>query len=157
VPEEFLTTYNFEVQVTFGENADPALRELLAAFSEVSGLEINVEPVGVREGGYNQGTRQLVGKTSHPPLVFKRGLSVEPAFWAWVQRCLDGGYPLPYVAGRIRIHPASGVLSDGEPAEWRFRNGIATRVKAPDLNAASASSVPIEELHVVHEGLRRTG
>ncbi len=42
------------------------------------------------------------------------------------------------------------------PAVWAFTNGIVTVVKSTDLNAASASNVPIEELHIAHEGLKRT-
>jgi phage tail-like protein len=96
--------------------------------------------------------RQLRGRTTSPALVLKRGLSTDRAFWAWVQRCIDGPFPLPYVDGEILCYPTSGAT--GTPARWVFVNGIATKVRSADLSA-TGSQVAIEELHIAHEGLRR--
>lgn len=154
----FLAGFNFAVHVElsgFGGDEGLALGNRRGAFSEVQGLEMTLEPLSFREGGYNRGARQLVGKASHPALVLKRGLSLDPAFWNWIQRCVDGSFPLPYVAGTIRVLTAAG--SAGEAAIWRFENGIATKVRAADLDAANAREVALEELHIVHEGLYREG
>lgn len=153
--EAMLSQFNFAVQIELsGLGGD----ELLAlgsrgAFSEVQGLELTLETASFREGGYNQGPRQLIGKTTTAPLILKRGLSLDPGFWVWVQRCLDGTFPLPYVSGTVRVHPPAGAAAPG--AAWRFVNGIATKVKAADLNAAGARDVALEELHIIHEGLSR--
>lgn len=154
--DTLLTAFNFAVQIELsGLGGDEGLAQgaRRAAFSEVQGLEITLEPVSFREGGYNRGARQLVGKATHPPLVLKRGLSLDPAFWAWVRRCTDGTFPLPYVSGTIRVFQASGSAS--QPGVWRFENGIVNRVKAADLNATGGREVALEELHIVHEGLSR--
>ena len=154
--QAMLTHFNFAVQIELsglGGDEGLALGGRKGAFSEVQGLEITIEPVSFREGGYNRGARQLVGKTTNPPLVLKRGLSLDPAFWAWVRRCTDGTFPLPYVSGTIRIFQASG--SGSQPGVWRFENGIVNRVKAADLHAAGGREVALEELHIVHEGLSR--
>lgn len=154
--EPLLSTYNFAVQIELsGLGGDEGLAQgaRRGAFSELQGLEINVEPVSFREGGYNRGVRQLVGKTSNPPLVLKRGLALDQAFWAWVRRCIDGTYPLPYVGGTIRVLQASG--GSAPAGVWRFENGIVSKVKAADLNATSGREVALEELHIVHEGLSR--
>jgi len=154
--DTLLTSFNFAVQIEvsgLGGDEGLAMGPRRGAFSEVQGLEIGIEPVSFREGGYNRGTRQLVGKTSNPPLVLKRGLSLDPAFWAWVRRCLDGNFPLPYVSGTIRVMQAGGAST--EAAVWRFDNGIVSKVRAADLNATSGREVALEELHIVHEGLSR--
>ncbi len=153
--EVLLTNYNFAVQIELsGLGGDEGLAlGARGAFSEVSGLEITLEPVTFREGGYNRGVRQLVGKTTNPPLVLKRGLSLDPAFWTWVQHCLNGTFPLPYVAGTVRVYQAGGAAAPA--GVWRFENGIVNKVKAADLNAAAGREVPLEELHIVHEGLSR--
>jgi phage tail-like protein len=153
--ETLLTNFNFAVEIEVsGLGGDEGLAlGARGAFSEVAGLEITLEPVTFREGGYNRGSRQLVGKTTNPPLVLKRGLSLDRAFWAWVQRCLDGTFPLPYVSGTVRLYQAGGATDPG--GVWRFEHGIVTKVKAADLNAAGAREVPLEELHIVHEGLSR--
>jgi phage tail-like protein len=152
VADEFLSLFNFEVHLSGSDDRSvPG-----AAFSEVSGLEINLEHREIREGGYNRGMRQLVGRTSHAVLVLKRGLTLDGAFWEWIQQCIQGiEYPLPYMGGDVFAYPASGDREPVTAAQWRFTNGIVTRVKASDLNANSANSVPIEELHIAHEGLRR--
>lgn len=153
--DTLLSSFNFAVQIELsGLGGDDGLAlRARGAFSEVQGLEITLEPVSFREGGYNAGARQLVGKTTHPPLILKRGLSLDTAFWTWVNRCLDGTFPLPYVCGTVRVLPASG---EGATAGvWRFENAIANKVKAADLNAGSGREVALEELHLVHEGLRR--
>ncbi len=157
MPDDFLTIFNFEVYITpSGLGGDEALAgDAKGAFSEVAGLEMTLETTEIREGGYNQGARQLIGKTSNPPLVLKRGLTLDAAFWQWIQRCVNGTYPLPYVSGSVNVYPAAIERESATPAEWKFTNGIVTKVKAADLNAVSASSVPIEELTIAHEGLRR--
>ena len=154
--DTLLTSFNFAVQIELsGLGGDEGLAQgaRRAAFSDVQGLEITLEAVSFREGGYNHGTRQLVGKATNPPLVLKRGLSLDPAFWAWVRRCTDGTFPLPYVSGTIRVFQPSGSAS--QPGVWRFENGIVNKVKAADLNANGGREVALEELHIVHEGLRR--
>jgi phage tail-like protein len=151
-----LSNFNFAVHIELsglGGDEGLALGSRKGAFSEVQGLEITLEPVSLREGGYNRGARQLVGKTTNPPLILKRGLSLDPGFWTWVQRCIDGTFPLPYVSGTLRVLQADSSAPDA--GVWRFENGIVTKVKSADLNAGNAREVPLEELHIVHEGLSR--
>lgn len=152
----FLSPFNFAVHIELsglGDDEGLAQGNRRGAFSEVQGLEISVEAVSLREGGYNRGARQLVGKTTNPPLILKRGLSLDAGFWKWVRRCLEGPYPLPYVSGTVRVLQAKG--SSGPAGVWHFDNAIVTKIKGADLNAANAREVPLEELHLVHEGLSR--
>ncbi len=158
--EAFLTRFNFAVEITVsGYGGDEGLAQggphaARGAFSEVTGLELTMEMTALREGGYHGGVRQLAGKVTSPPLVLKRGVTLDEAFWAWIRRCTDGTYPLPYVSGAIRVFGPEG--EQGEPrASWAFVNGIVTKVKSADLNAAGAREVAIEELHIAHEGLMR--
>jgi phage tail-like protein len=153
--DDLLSLFNFEVQITpSGLGGDDGITQT-AAFSEVTGLETNIEVTAIREGGYNEGARRLVGKTTNPDLVLKRGVSLDTGFWDWIQRCFDGTYPLPYVNGSIFQYSPSQDRSDDPPAEWQFSNGIVTKVKSADLNGAGGTNVPIEEVHIVHEGLVR--
>ncbi len=120
----------------------------------MTGLEINVEVTPLREGGYHDGARQLVGKTSSPVLVLKRGVTRDASFWTWIQHCIGGRYPLPYVDGIVEVFPSDGPQAV-RGATWQFVRGIVTKVKTADLNAIGGSSVAIEELHIAHEGLAR--
>jgi phage tail-like protein len=154
--DALLTRFNFLVDIyasQYGGDSGIAYAAK-GAFSEVTGLEVTLEPMTFREGGYHAGPRQLIGKTSVATLVLKRGVSLDSAFWDWIGRCTDGTYPLPYVSGSIRMRPPDGEVS-GDEAAWSFTNGIVTKVKSADLSASDPKDVPIEELHIVHEGLSR--
>jgi len=151
-----ITNYNFIVEIiASGYRGDESLAATRSggAFSDVQGLEIGLEPVTIREGGYNLGPRQLIGKTTTQPLILKRGVSRDHAFWTWIQSCMDGTFPLPYVSGNIRAYPPQG--KEAEPITWRFVNGIVTKVLSASMDAKGAREVPLEELHIVHEGLTR--
>lgn len=155
--DHILSTFRFEVTISASEigATDAAGRVSRAAFSEVTGLEINVEAYTVREGGYNYGVRQLLGKVTHPQLVLKRGVTLDAGFWAWIDAFASARYPLPYVQGQILCHPPGGVPDDTTAAVWEFTNALPTKVKTADLNATSSGEVPIEELHLSHERLWR--
>jgi phage tail-like protein len=155
-----LSRFNFVVAIDVsGFGGDDALAQgglhaARGAFSEVTGLELSQEATALREGGYNQGVRQLVGKVSSPELVLKRGVTLDDGFWAWIRRCTDGTFPLPYVSGAVTVFGPGGQTGDAQTV-FAFRNGIVTKVKSADLNATEARDVPIEELHIAHEGLVR--
>jgi phage tail-like protein len=54
---------------------------VLGGFSEVSGLQVEIEIQTFREGGVNQYMRQLPGPAKYPSnLIFKRGLTDDEAF-----------------------------------------------------------------------------
>jgi phage tail-like protein len=160
--DRMFSVFNFEVILDV-EDEETRYR---AAFSEVSGLEINLEAIEVREGGYNAGVRRLVGKTSHPELVLKRGLTIHRGFWAWVDACMGSGAAIassepkpprrgsiPTMDGEIVVHNGS---RDGEDRlRFRFYGGMPTKVRMSDLKALAGGEVAIEELHIAHEGLER--
>ncbi len=153
--DDILSLFNFEVHLTpSGRGGDDKLARC-AAFSEVTGLEINVEMKELREGGYNEGVRRLVGKTSHPNLVLKRGVTLDRGFWEWVKRCTSGAFPLPYLSGSILQFSPAQDRDPSAAARWSFTNGIVTKVKSADLNAMGGTNVAIEEIHIAHEGLER--
>jgi phage tail-like protein len=151
---ELLSVFNFEVVlVPWGASGAEGLRQA-AGFSEVSGLELSIELEPVNEGGYNAGARQLFKRVRPGNLVLKRGLTQDRSFWDWAQRCMSGPFPLPYVSGEVIVYGASGP-AQGAQARWSFVNGLAVKVSAPGLQAAGSGGVPIEELHIAHEGLAR--
>lgn len=150
---EFFSGFNFVVVLSpSGRGGDEALTRS-ASFSEVTGLEVSVSTEPLAEGGYNVGMRQLVKGPQSGTLVFKRGIATDNGFWIWVHRCLAGPFPLPYIAGEVRLHPPSGDRTVS--ARWVFVNGIANKVSGPSLAAAGGGTMAMEELHIAHEGLRR--
>ena len=140
--------YRFEVNLYSGKDMDELVCS--AAFSEVSGLEASMSPVKIKEGGRNWGEVQLAGPTSFPSIVLKRGMTDVHDGWRWLQTTAMGanyGYRLQGEINVFAPHDETRILQ-----QWRFYNAMATKFKGPDL-AASASSIAIEELHLVHDGL----
>jgi len=109
------------------------------------------------EGGRNDGIIRRVGRVKLQPIVLKRGMfarsagqQVDPALWMWLQDMVRGDTPARRIDGTVHVY-----ASRREPAlaTWRFVRGLPLKVTGPALNARTGE-IAIEELHIVHEGLR---
>lgn len=168
-----LTAFRFEVRLLLAPDVQagrqrlpgagdgysaPTGRKLLAqgAFSDCSGLEIEMEVADYLEGGRNNGVVRRVGRAKYAPLVLKRGMfygasggSADTALWHWMQRILNGERPVPRYDGVIQVMSPDNTVR----ATWMFDRGLPAKIKGPELNAKSGE-VAIEELTIAHEGLR---
>ncbi len=145
--QEFIA-HRFQVNLY----SDEKMAELVCggAFSEVSGLEVSMSPVKIKEGGRNWGEVQLAGITTFPPIVLKRGMTEVDDLWKWFEfttQQANYGYRLQ---GEINVLAPDDITKVLQ--RWTIRNVMATKFKGPDLSS-SASSVAIEELHLVHDSL----
>jgi phage tail-like protein len=70
--------------------------------------------------------------------------------WAWLTRMVSGVLPVSRYDGRIQILDPAGNTA---LATWTFDRGLPQKVSGPSLNARTGE-IAIEELHIVHEGLR---
>lgn len=144
--------FRFEVNL-YAESRDQILCR--GMFSEVSGLELTMEPRTIAVGGENWGERQRVGPTRFSPIVLKRGVTNVKDLWAWFDATTRGanyGYRLQ---GEIKV---LGNRSDSDSEYpvmmlWKLSRVLPTRFKGPDLNAI-ADQVAIEELTLVCEELK---
>ena len=118
------------------------------AFAECSGLEATMEPKVIKSGGANYGAAQRVGAVSFATVVLKRGMTSTRDLWNWFASVAGG-------ASSYRLDVRIDVLDTaGEPAlAWVLERALPVKFKAADLNARGAE-IGIEELHLVHEGLR---
>lgn len=158
-----LLSYNFQVSLLDSKNSDgvglstialsTAGLRTMAAFSEVSGLEMSMDVEEYHEGGHNDGVLKFPGRIKWSNLVMKRGLLAKrdpldsSDLWTWYEAYLDG----------------HGVRKDGiivlldanrQPQiTWSFRRGLPLRWNGPTLNAGQ-SQVAIESIEIAHEGLR---
>lgn len=148
--QEFIA-HRFQVNLF----TDKGMTELVCsgAFSEVSGLEASMSPLKIKEGGRNWGEVQLAGITTFPPIVLKRGMTDVEDLWKWFEfttQQANYGYRLQ---GEIRVLAPDNIKKTLQ--RWTLKNVMATKFKGPDLSS-SASSVAIEELHLVHDSLTLT-
>jgi phage tail-like protein len=115
-------------------------------FSEVTGLQSELETFDYREGGRNDYVHRLAGPVRYPQnLVLRRGLA-SSSLWDWYSDA---------AAGNIRRASAAVLLCDasGETVwRWSFTDAYPVRWTGPDLRAASAA-VAVEAVELAHRGL----
>jgi phage tail-like protein len=118
-----------------------------AAFSEVTGLQAEVEVKDYREGGLNDHMHRLPGPIRYPSnLILKYGLTDDDTLWNWY---------LQVTQGKIVRKNASIVLLDSareEKRRWNFAQAYPVRWSGPQLRAGTAE-VAVETIELVHNGL----
>ncbi|MGB8956733.1 MAG: phage tail protein [Tumebacillaceae bacterium] len=120
---------------------------IIAQFSEVSGLQSEIEYEEYNEGGNNHFTHRFPKRTKTSPLVLKRGVSLNTApLWAWYQAM---AYGTPKV-----LNGAIVLVDERENpiGRWVFVEGYPSKYSGPDLNAMR-SEVAIETLEIVYKEL----
>lgn len=119
---------------------------IVAGFAEVSGLEIEIATEEYEEGGRTGYTHQLPGRTSHPNLELRRGVTDSRSLIEWIQAV---------AAGRIERKNVHVFLLDssGLP-KWglQCKEAYPVRYAGPDLQADQAE-VAMETLELAHRGL----
>lgn len=119
---------------------------VVGGFSEVSGLEIELEYEEISEGGGD--THHLPTGTKHSNLVLKRGMTDLDLMWAWQDEINQGV-----------VNPRNGTifLLDAQhlPAMWwNFSQAFPVKWSGPQLDASSGV-VAVETIELVHHGLTK--
>lgn len=122
---------------------------VVGGFTEVSGLEMEIEVESYREGGVNGFVHQLPGGMRYPSqIVLRRGLTDADTFWRWYRDS---------AAGQIERKNGSIVLQNAKGSEvwrWDFIDAYPVRWTGPQLRAGSAD-VAIESLELAHRGITK--
>ena len=92
----------------------------IGGFSEVSGLQVEIEVHDYREGGVNEYMHRLAGPARYPNnLVLKHGIMDSEVMWNWQQ---------DVVSGKVQRRNGSIILMNaaGEYTwRWKFREAYA--------------------------------
>ncbi|MDB4951693.1 MAG: hypothetical protein JWM27_4342 [Gemmatimonadetes bacterium] len=121
---------------------------LVGGFSDVSGLSVETELEAYREGGNNDFVHQFAGRTKHPNLVLKRGLTDIESLWSWHQDVAQG---------TIKRRNGSIFLLDKRrlPAMWwNFTDAYPVKWTGPEFRAES-NTVAAESVELVHRGIEK--
>ncbi len=119
----------------------------VAAFSEVSGLTAEGDPVDYREGTDPiNNVRKLVGLRKYANLMFSRGYVQDTTLWDWYKRIANGEPD--------RRNGSVVLMNEGHRAvmRWNFDNAWINKIEGPGLNASN-NEVAIEKMELCHEGL----
>ncbi len=123
---------------------------IVGGFSEVSGLQVEIDTEEYQEGGVNDHVHHLIKAAKYPRLVLKRGITDSDVLWKWQKQIVDGAITKE-TRKTINI-----VLLDTEKNErwgWRCVDAYPVKWTGPDLNA-TGNNVAIESLELVHAGIR---
>lgn len=134
----YVTTNRFYVEM---EN------QVTAAFSECSGLDVQIEKEVYQEGGVNEQQRIFLKHAKFGDLTLKRGITDDPMFWNWINQSLT--------AGELRRRNINILVFNqaGETMQaWRLMGAVPIAWKTPSLKADS-NTVALEELVLSYEGL----
>ena len=139
------TAFNFRVEIDVN-----GVSNLVCAayFSDVDGLEMNLEPKTIREGGRNIGPVHMAGGVGYGQLSLKRGMTASFDLWNWFEAVAKPG------GGGLRGSADVVVLAADGSQEFRFRltGCLPTKLKAPALNAKDGL-IAIEEMSIVYESM----
>lgn len=116
------------------------------AFSEVSGLDMETDPVEYREGSEDITVRKLPGLRKYTNITLKRGFTNDKSLYDWRKTVMDG--KTERKSGSIVLLNEARV----EALRWNFREGWPCKLQGPPLNAKT-NEVAIETLEICHEGL----
>lgn len=120
---------------------------VLGGFSECTGLETTMDIEPYSEGGNNGTVLQFPTRVKWTNLHLKRGVVLSDDLWNW---------HYAYVEGKGKRRDGIIVLQNDLhiPLKvWHFRRGLPMRWAGPTMNAAQ-SQLAVEELEIVHEGLK---
>jgi phage tail-like protein len=121
-------------------------------FTECSGLGSEHELIEhkiINEQG-NVEIRMLPGRLKWDQIKLKRGITDNMDIWDWRKLVEEGKMSEARMNGSITM-----LNQELNPvAQWDFENGWPMKVTGPELKADS-NAYGVEELTVVHEGIRR--
>lgn len=121
---------------------------IVAGFSEVTGLQVEVEVQEYREGGLNSFMHKLAGPARYPSnLVLKHGITKSRELWQWHQEVASGSFKRKN--GSIILLNSTA----DEVWRWNFEGAYPVRWNGPDLRG-NASEVAVETLELVHRGIK---
>jgi phage tail-like protein len=124
----------------------------VAQFSEVNGLQIEIETEPYREGGKNDFIYNFPKGIKYQPLVLKRGITDIDELWNWYKDVMKGKIERKDVT--IRMYRSYKDMKDNE-AKWRswtFEKAYPIKWTGPALKADS-NTIAFESIELVHQGI----
>lgn len=121
---------------------------LVGGFTEVSGLESEIQVEEYREGGVNNYVHQFPAQTTHARLTLIHGLTDVSTLWNWYHSA---------TRGIIQRKNGTIMLLDQQQIPvmwWNFRNAYPVKWTGPRFQASS-NEVAFESIELVHEGLSK--
>ncbi|HEX9374020.1 MAG TPA: phage tail protein [Roseiflexaceae bacterium] len=122
---------------------------LVGGFSDVTGLQVEIETQPYREGGLNEYVHLLPGPARYSQnLVLKRGLTDIDTLWSWQQDVVQG--KIERRNGTIYMLNRQGIPT----MWWDFLQAYPVKWIGPEFRAGT-SALAFESIELVHRGLSK--
>lgn len=141
-PQDALTAARFSVVIDGYE---------IAAFSELSGITTEVEPVDYLSSNDKEIIfKKLPGKRKPPTVILKRGKTRGVELWSWHQAVLEGELAVARKSASLVMYSA-----DGQPvARYYLEHAWPSKLEVGALKAGS-NEVLMETVTLVCENIQR--
>lgn len=123
---------------------------VFGAFSEVTGMQAELDVLELQEGGENAFVHKLPGRTKHGNLTLRRGV-VTLELWRWFAE-VSAGRPSRRTLAVVILPGAQAAV----PARFVFQSAVPVRWTGPELKAEQ-STVAMETVEIAHHGFRVEG
>lgn len=136
----------------------------VGGFTQIGGLQVNIQDIPYREGGYNTTVHHIPGQASFTPVVFQRGvLYGNDQAMTWFKglfaAAAGSGLPTQAAPGKsyrvnVEIYVADHPNTENNVPRIGFKlnNAWITNLNYSDLNAGP-NEILFETMTLVHEGL----
>ena len=136
---DHIGNYNFKVEIS---------GVTVAAFQEVSGLEVTTEVIETQDGD-DLLLRKRPGRTSYSNIVLKRGYTATDELWTWMKAVVDG--KVERKSGSVILMGDDGFT---EIVRYNFFEAWPCRWKGFVLDG-KGTGVAVEELEIAIEKIER--
>ena len=143
VTGDVVVGFNFEVVIE---------GKLSGYFTECNGLgsESEVTEHKLTGSGDREAVRKVPGRHKWGDITLKRGVTTNQDIYQWRQMIIDGQIGTARSGGSIKLYDQAGTLV----GQWDIDAAWPSKLSVSGLSSES-SSVVVEELTIVHEGIRR--
>lgn len=136
-----------------GAHFEVSVGKVSGYFTEVSGLGSESEIVEhkiIAKGAKESLVRKIPGRLKWGDIVLKRGITASLDFYDWRKQVEQGQVDTARLDGTIIMYDQTLA----PVAEWNFFKGWPSKISGPSLTS-DGNAVGIEELTIVHEGIKR--
>jgi len=122
-------------------------------FQEASGLGSESEVIEhkiIAKGAKESIVRKIPGRLKWSDIVLKRGITGNMDFYDWRKQVEQGAVESARKDGSVVMYDQTHT----EVARWNFSKGWPSKISGPSVKA-DGNDVGVEELTIVHEGLKR--
>ncbi len=136
-----------------GAHFEVSVGAITGYFTEVSGLGSESEIVEhkiIAKGAKESIIRKIPDRLKWGDIVLKRGITKSMDMYKWRKEVEQGQVEKARLDGTIIMYDQTMT----PVAEWTFAKGWPSKISGPSLSS-DGNAVGVEELTIVHEGIKR--